>query len=76
MNFWSKASEMLWAGSVEIIRTDSRTFASWIARLQLKSEKFVCRRDMQYHLYIYIYIYIGLVQITRLVVACRELDKV
>lgn len=35
VNFWSKASEMLCAGSVEMINTDSRTLASCMAKLQL-----------------------------------------
>lgn len=35
-NFWSKASDMLWAGSVEIIKTLSLTLESWTAKLQLK----------------------------------------
>lgn len=28
VNFWSKASDMLCAGSVDIMRTDSRTLAN------------------------------------------------
>jgi hypothetical protein len=36
VNFWSNASEILWAGSVEIIKTVSLTTLNWTARLQLK----------------------------------------
>lgn len=36
LNFWLNASDMLCAGSVDIISTLFRTFASWTARLQLK----------------------------------------
>ena len=32
LNFWRKASLRLWAGSVEMMRTDSRTAASCTAR--------------------------------------------
>ena len=35
-NFWSKASEILCAGSVEIMSTFSRTCDSCIAKLQLQ----------------------------------------
>lgn len=35
-NFWLNASDMLWAGSVEIMSTLSRTFASWVAKQQLQ----------------------------------------
>ena len=35
LNFWSKASDMLWAGSVEMISTVSRTRANCTERLQL-----------------------------------------
>lgn len=35
VNFWSNASEILCAGSVDIINTDSRTLASCTAKLQL-----------------------------------------
>ena len=38
LNFWSKASGILIAGSVEIINTDSRTLVSWTDRLQLLVE--------------------------------------
>lgn len=38
-NFWSKASEMLWAGSVEMMRTLSLTAASCTAKLQLQVTK-------------------------------------
>ena len=31
-NFWEKASERLWAGSVLMSRTLRRTLASWMAR--------------------------------------------
>ena len=34
LNFWSKASEILWAGSVEIIKTVSRIFANCVATEQ------------------------------------------
>lgn len=37
-NFWSKASDMLCAGSVEMINTDSRALASCTAKLQLQNE--------------------------------------
>lgn len=43
-NFWSNASEMLWAGSVEMIRTLSRPLDSWTARLQLGKGKFKRQR--------------------------------
>ena len=39
LNFWSNASEILWAGSVEIISTLSLVWASWRAILQLKKKK-------------------------------------
>ena len=39
MNFWSNASEMLWAGSVDMRSTFSRLFDSNTARLQLRGEK-------------------------------------
>ena len=39
MNFWSKVSEMLWAGSVEMSNTLSLSLASRDARLQLQEEK-------------------------------------
>lgn len=35
-NFWLNASEILWAGSVEMIRTLSRTLASCVAKQQLQ----------------------------------------
>jgi hypothetical protein len=35
-NFWSNASDILWAGSVDMIRTLSRTLDSWTARLELQ----------------------------------------
>ena len=35
VNFWSNASDMLWAGSVEMMRTDSRTLDNCTAKLQL-----------------------------------------
>lgn len=38
-NFWSRASEILCAGSVERMSTLSRTLANWIARLQLRKEE-------------------------------------
>ena len=38
-NFWLKASEMLWAGSVEMIKTDSRTLDRRTERLQLQIMK-------------------------------------
>jgi hypothetical protein len=31
-NFWLKASDRLWAGSVLMSRTERRTLASWMAR--------------------------------------------
>lgn len=37
-NFWSNASEMLWAGSVDMISTDSLVRDSCTARLQLEME--------------------------------------
>lgn len=43
-NFWSKASDMLCAGSVEMINTDSRALASCTAKLQLKQ-----KHDCQIH---------------------------
>ena len=39
LNFWSNASEILWAGSVEIISTLSLVWASWRAILQLQKKK-------------------------------------
>ena len=36
VNFWSKVSEMLWAGSVEMRSTLSRILESSTARLQLE----------------------------------------
>lgn len=39
LNFWSNASEILWAGSVEIISTLSLVWASWRAILQLKKKR-------------------------------------
>jgi len=35
-NFWSNASDILWAGSVDMIRTVSRTLDSCTARLELQ----------------------------------------
>lgn len=37
-NFCPKASDMLCAGSVDKRSTDSRTLASWMAKLQLKTQ--------------------------------------
>ena len=42
MNFWSNASEMLWAGSVDMRSTFSRLFDSNTARLQLRGERLNC----------------------------------
>lgn len=39
LNFWSNASEILWAGSVEIISTLSLVWANWRAILQLKKKR-------------------------------------
>lgn len=39
VNLCPKASEILCAGSVDKRRTDSRTLASWMAKLQLKRKK-------------------------------------
>jgi hypothetical protein len=41
-NFWLKASEMLWAGSVEMMSTLSRTLANWVAKQQLKKNNESC----------------------------------
>lgn len=40
-NFWSNASEMLWAGSVEMIKTLGLTFASCTAKLQLQQIRII-----------------------------------
>ncbi len=39
VNFWSKASDMLWAGSVDMSRTLSLSLESRVAKLQLVEEE-------------------------------------
>ena len=46
LNFWLNASEILWAGSVEMSKTLSRTFESRTDRLQLWVEEREVRGGM------------------------------